>query len=482
MSGIFPTDFLWGGATAANQLEGAWNADGKGPSTADAMTGGTRTSPRRITMNFEQEAYYPSHEAIDFYHRYKEDIALFAEMGFKTFRMSVNWTRIYPTGLETEPNEKGLQFYDDVFDELLKYGIKPLVTISHYECPLGLVKEFNGWTDRRAIDCFMRYCETLFKRYKDKVTYWLTFNEINGLAMFPSFLGGGFYSPDMTMKPGAKSTAELDKMRFTALHHQLVASAKAVRLGHEINPGFKIGNMICHVTTYPYTCSPDDIIEAQELDRISNCLCGDVQCRGEYPAYALNYFKKNHINFTVTKEDKADLKAGTIDYYTFSYYSSRCASKDPKAQVNGGNLMGGVRNPYLEESQWGWQIDPKGLRYTLNKIYDRYQKPVMVVENGLGAEDAVNADGSIHDPYRISYLKKHIEEMAKAMEDGCIVLGYTPWGCIDLISASTGEMEKRYGFIYVDKDNRGNGTLERRRKDSFFWYKKVIESNGGILE
>ncbi len=480
--GLFPDNFLWGGATAANQIEGAWNADGKGPSTADVMTAGTKDTPRLITMDFVEGANYPSREAVDFYHHYKEDIALFAEMGFKTFRMSINWTRIYPTGLETEPNEKGLQFYDNVFDELRKYGIEPLVTLSHYECPLGMVKEFNGWTDRRAIDCFLRYCETVFNRFKDKVTYWLTFNEINGLAMHPSFLGGGFYSPEMSMNMDGGATPELDRLRFTALHYQLVASAKAVQLGHKINPGFKIGNMICHITTYPYTCNPADVLKAQEQDRISNCLCGDVQCRGEYPPYALKFFKKIGVQIDITKEDKKELKAGTVDYYTFSYYMSTCTSTDPNAAKLRGNLIKGVKNPYLEASEWGWQIDPKGLRYTLNKIYDRYEKPMMVVENGLGAVDTQEEDGTIHDSYRIDYLKKHIEEMGKAIEDGCEVWGYTTWGCIDLISASTGEMKKRYGFIYVDKDNDGKGTMERSRKDSFYWYKKVIASNGEQLD
>jgi 6-phospho-beta-glucosidase len=478
----FSKGFLWGGATAANQLEGAWDADGKGPSTADVLTSGTKASPRQITIDLQEGANYPSHEAIDFYHHYKDDIAMFAEMGFKVFRLSINWTRIYPTGLETAPNEKGLEFYDHVFDELNKYGIEPLVTISHYECPLGMVKEFNGWTNRKAIDCFLRYCETIFKRYKDKVTYWLTFNEINGLAMMPSFLGGGFFSPDMTMDFNKKKTHELDQMRYTALHNQLVASAKAVKLGHSINPNLKIGNMICHITTYPFTCNPNDVIKAQELDRIVNCLCGDVQCRGMYPNYAINFFEREGIEINITEEDKKALKEGTVDYYTFSYYMSGCASADPNTVQVGGNIMHGVKNPYIEESEWGWQIDPQGLRYTLNKIYDRYQLPMMVVENGLGAEDKVEDDGSIHDQYRINYLKNHIQEMKLAIDDGCKVWGYTPWGCIDLVSASTGEMKKRYGFIYVDKDNDGKGTLKRLRKDSFYWYKKVIESNGDNLE
>ncbi|HWQ80228.1 MAG TPA: family 1 glycosylhydrolase [Anaerovoracaceae bacterium] len=477
----FPEGFLWGGATAANQIEGAWDADGKGPSTADILTSGTKDRLRRITLEPEEGANYPSHEAIDFYHRYKEDIALFAEMGFKVFRMSINWTRIYPTGLEEEPNEKGLEFYDSVFDELRKYDIEPLVTISHYECPLGMVREFNGWTNRKAIDCFLRYCETIFTRYREKVTYWLTFNEINGLIMLSPFLGGGFYSAETAMDFEGEPTHELNQMRYTALHNQLVASAKAVQLGHRINPDNKIGNMICHITTYPFSCNPSDVIKAQEWDRLNNCLCGDVQCRGEYPKYALSYFEREGIKLNMIEEDREALKAGTVDFYTFSYYSSQCATENADTAKTAGNLTRGTKNPYLKESEWGWQIDPQGLRYTIIKVYDRYQLPVMVVENGLGAVDKVEEDGSIHDFYRIDYLKKHIREIQKAMEDGCEVWGYTPWGCIDLISASTGEMNKRYGLIYVDKDNNGNGTLERSRKDSFYWYKKVIASNGEDL-
>jgi 6-phospho-beta-glucosidase len=420
--------------------------------------------------------------AIDFYHRYKEDIALFAEMGFTIFRMSINWARVFPTGLEKEPNEKGLEFYDNVFDELRKHNIEPMVTLSHYECPLGMIREFNGWTDRKAIDCFLRYCETVFTRYKNKVKYWLTFNEINGLVMLSPFLGGGFYTPEMAADFEGTPSGGLTQMRYTALHNQLVASAKAVRLGHGINPDNKIGNMICHITTYPFSCDPRDVIKAQEWDRMNNCLCGDVQCRGEYPKYALNYFAREGIKVDITEEDKAALKAGAVDFYTFSYYSSQCATERPDMVKSTGNLTRGVKNPYLEESEWGWQIDPQGLRYTLIKLYDRYQLPLMVVENGLGATDRVEADCSIHDPYRVSYLEKHLREIKKAIEAGCEVCGYTSWGCIDLVSASTGEMDKRYGFIYVDQDNGGNGTLKRLRKDSFYWYKRVIATNGEILD
>ncbi|MCR4943057.1 MAG: 6-phospho-beta-glucosidase [Clostridium sp.] len=479
----FPKDFLWGGATAANQFEGGFREGGKGLSTADVMTGGTHTQARRITPEIEEGTYYPSHEAIDFYHRYKEDIKLFAEMGFKTFRMSINWTRIFPNGYDLEPNEEGLKFYDDVFAELKKYNIEPLVTISHYETPLGLTKKFNGWLDRKAIDCYLRYCEAIFNRYKDVVKYWLTFNEINILTMAPSaaFMGAG------VLFDGIKDLSFVDNGNdhkaeiFQALHHQFIASAKAVKLGHEINPEFKIGCMIAYGATYPYTCNPDDVLLAQEHEEIHNYLCSDVQVRGYYSPYAKSYFRKNNIEIKMEEGDEEILREGCVDFYTFSYYMSSCVSIDPTLESTGGNLSMGLKNPYLKASDWGWQIDPKGLRISLNKIYNRYQIPLMVVENGFGAVDTVEEDGSINDDYRIDYLKAHIEQMKEAIGDGVELWGYTPWGCIDLVSAGTGEMKKRYGFIYVDKNNDGTGTLDRSRKKSFYWYKKVIESNGEEL-
>ncbi|WP_326512882.1 6-phospho-beta-glucosidase [Clostridium intestinale] len=475
--------FLWGGATAANQFEGGWKEGGKGPSTSDMMTGGTHTTPRRITPVIEEGTYYPSHEAIDFYHHYKEDIKMFGEMGFKTFRMSINWTRIFPNGDELEPNEEGLKFYDNVFDELLKQGIEPLVTISHYETPYGLTKKYNGWASREVIDCYVRYCDTIFKRYKNKVKYWLTFNEINILTMpMGAFMGGGILLNGGDNSELSNGIKDNPNVRFQALHHQFIASAKVVKLAHEINPNFKVGCMIAYMTLYPFTCNPDDILLAQEKDQLQNMLCGDVQVRGYYPGFAKKFFKENGINIKMEDGDDKILKEGCVDFYSFSYYMSNCVSADPVKQEEAkGNLMGGIKNPYLKASDWGWQIDPKGLNWTLNHIYDRYQIPVMVVENGLGAVDVVEEDGSINDDYRIEYLKDHIIEMEKAVENGVDLMGYTMWGCIDLVSASTGEMKKRYGFIYVDKDNDGNGDLGRKPKKSFYWYKKVIETNGEEL-
>ena len=476
---VFKKDFLWGGATAANQLEGAWNVDGKGPSVPDMCTNGTHETPKRVTAEFEADALYPSHEAIDFYHHYREDIALFAEMGFKCFRFSIAWTRIFPTGMEETPNEAGLSFYDRVIDECLSHGIEPLVTISHYEMPYALVEKCNGWYGRECIDHFMRFCETIFERYRGRVRYWLTFNEINS-----GTLPHGVVLSLGTLKGYTGPTTEVPdepQVRFQALHHQLVASAKAVRLAHQKYPEFKMGNMICFITMYPYSCNPDDVLKCQREMRMMNWFCSDVQVRGSYPAYAKRWFDEKGISIHMEPGDEALLKEGTVDFYTFSYYVSNCVSVDPSLARVEGNIMSGLKNPYLETSEWGWQIDPKGLRYTLNEIYDRYQIPVMVVENGLGARDVIEPDGSIHDDYRVDYLREHVRQMREAVLDGVDVMGYTPWGCIDLVSASTGEMAKRYGMIYVEKYDDGTGSLARRKKDSFEWYRRGIASNGETL-
>lgn len=475
----FRKDFLWGGATAANQFEGAWDEDGKGISVPDLCTNGTATETKWITTEIRPDRFYPSHEASDFYHHYEGDIALMAEMGFKVFRMSINWTRIFPTGEEDTPNEKGLAFYDRVFDCCKKYGIEPLVTISHYEMPYALVEKYNGWASREMIAIFEKYAHVLFERYQDKVTYWLTFNEINSSVMpFGAVLNTGTirgYEGPVNEVPDNKQE------RFQALHHMFLASAKVVKYAHEHYPNFKIGDMNIFATSYPLTSDPDDVIENQQHMNISNWFCSDVQVRGEYPFYIHRYFEENGIKLEMEPGDADVLKAGVVDFYTFSYYMSNCITAHGGAESAGGNIIGGCQNPYLKESDWGWQIDPKGLRYSLNEIYARYGKPMMVVENGLGAYDTVADDGSIHDDYRIEYLREHIRQMREAVIDGVDLLGYTPWGCIDLVSASTGEMAKRYGFIYVDKHDDGTGTLERKRKDSFFWYQKVIESNGEEL-
>lgn len=476
----FRKDFLWGGATAANQFEGAWNEGGKGPSIPDMCTGGSKTVPKRITKEIHTELYYPSHIASDFYHHYEEDIELMAEMGFKIYRMSIAWTRIFPTGMEEEPGEDGLAFYDKVFDKCAASGIEPLVTISHYEMPYALVEKYNGWASRKCIEYFERYCKVIFERYKNKVKYWLTFNEIN----FGTVAIGSTFSLGLLKDfEGYITETEVSLQdQFQALHHQLVASAKVVQLAHSQYPNFKMGNMIGFCTLYPYSCNPDDVLLAQQRMQVLDWFCSDVMVRGSYPSYMDRYFGEHQIQIVMEPEDHKILKNGTVDFYTFSYYMTSCVSADPELGKTGGNMFGGIVNPYLEASDWGWQIDAKGLRYTLNEIYDRYHIPVMVVENGLGAHDTINEAGEIIDDYRISYLRSHIEQMKEAVADGVDLWGYTPWGCIDLVSASTGEMAKRYGFVYVDRHDDATGTLERKKKRSFTWYQKVIASNGEALD
>lgn len=466
----FPKNFLWGGATAANQCEGAYNEDGKGLSTQDIM-------PKGIMGPVTDEPTEDNMKliGIDFYHRYKEDIKMFAEMGFKTFRLSIAWSRIFPNGDDKVPNEKGLEFYDRVFDELAKYGIEPLVTLSHYETPLALAKNYDGWVNRDLIGFFENYARTVFTRYKDKVKYWLTFNEINSATHFP-YMSAGIWTPK----------EKLSKQNlYQAMHHELVASALAVKIAHEINPKFQVGCMILGVPNYPLTSMPADVLKAMEQDR-QNLFFADVHARGEYPTYMNRFFKENDIKLNITDEDK-DILKHTVDFISFSYYMSSCAIADPEKNLKGkGNLIGGVPNPYLKASDWGWQIDPEGLRYILNLLYDRYQKPLFIVENGLGAFDELitdeNGNKTVNDDYRITYLNDHLVQVAEAIEDGVEVMGYTTWGCIDLVSASTAELRKRYGFIYVDRNDDGTGTLDRYKKKSFNWYKEVIATNGTSLK
>ena len=479
-SRTFPDHFLWGGAVAANQVEGAWNEDGKGPNLADAMTLGSKDTPRRITLDIDDKSYfYPSHKASDGYHRFKEDIELFHEMGFRIFRMSISWARIFPNGDEDTPNEAGLAFYDRVFAELEKYEIEPLVTIYHNEMPLHLVTD-GGWANRKTIDYYLNFAETIMRRYKNVVRYWIPFNEINDLTTpVGNWNHGGILNPGTQYFQDQKDDTD---RRYQALHNQFVASAKAVSLGRKINPGFHFGTMICYITVYPLTPKPEDVLAAQQENALRNFFSGDVQMKGEYPYFAEKYFLNHDIHFERTKEDLEAIKSGCCDFYSFSYYMSNCVSTDPSSAQVSGNIMGGAKNPYLKATEWNWQIDPVGLRYTLNAIYDRYHTPIMITENGIGAKDTMSPDGAIYDDYRIAYIRSHIEQMALAIADGVDLIGYTPWTAIDVVSCSTGEMAKRYGFIYVDADDSGNGTYNRIRKDSFFWYQKVIRSNGSDLD
>ncbi len=486
----FPKDFLWGGATAANQCEGAWNEGGRGPTLTDMTTAGSIHSSRMITYIDESGKpgqyssmseklpkgahhavlpgyYYPNQTGIDFYHRYKEDIKLFSKMGFNVFRMSISWSRLFPHGDEKEPNQEGIEFYKSVFKELKENDIEPLVTLWHFDTPLYLEEHYDGWENRQLIDFYSHYVKTCFESFKGLVKYWLTFNEINNTIMFL----------DLFKK---QNNHEDYQSAYTILHHQFLASANAVKIGHQIDKNNQIGCMICGITFYPMTCDPKDILYNRYQWEQNIFYCGDVQCKGDYGTYARRLWSENGVNITITPEDKELLKEGKVDFYTFSYYMSTAVTTHEINESVSGNFSTGAKNPYLTYSEWGWALDPDGLTYYLEAIYDRYKLPMMVVENGLGATDTLEKDGKVHDPYRIDYLSKHINAMEIAINHGVDLRGFTPWGCIDLVSAGTGEMKKRYGFIYVDKNDDGTGDYNRYLKDSFYWYQKVIETNGNV--
>lgn len=472
----FPEEFLWGGATAANQCEGGIFEDGRGLANVDVCPSGEDRNAvitgKMKMFHMDEKHSYPAGEAIDFYHHFREDIRLFGEMGFKVFRLSIAWTRIFPKGDEAEPNEAGLRFYEEVFKECRKYHIQPLVTISHFDCPLCLIEKYGGWRSRGMIDFYLHLCEILFTRFREYVVYWLTFNEINMILHAP-FMGAG-----ICFEEGENQ----EQVKYQAAHHELVASALAVRMAHEINPENKVGCMFAAGSAYPYTCNPKDVWEALETDQ-ENYFFADVQARGYYPGYAVKRLKKRGVYPVMEPGDEEILRGSPVDFISFSYYNSRCiAAPGSSREEAAGNLFKSAKNPYLELSQWGWPIDPLGLRITLNHIYDRYQKPMFIVENGLGALDKPDSEGYVEDDYRIDYHREHIRAMKAAVEeDGVELLGYTTWAPVDLISASTGEMKKRYGFIYVDKQEDGTGTLKRFRKKSFYWYQKVIATNGEEL-
>ena len=483
----FPKNFLWGGATAANQIEGAWNIDGKGLSVADTCLFQPNIDQKNMSLHWQVTSekietaiqsrdtiYYPKRHGIDFYHTYKEDIQLFAEMGFTVFRLSIAWSRIFPNGDELEPNETGLQFYDDVFDELAKYNIEPLVTMSHYEQPLHLATHYNGWSNRQSIDFFTRYVEAICHRYKDKVRYWLTFNEIDSIIRHP-FMSGGLIEDHFDDAPTYETAI------YQGMHHQFVASALATKLVHEIIPKAQVGCMITKQTYYPYSSKPEDVLAAQ-LDAREIFAFSDTQVFGEYPPYLLKKYKNKDIQLEITSEDLAIMKANPVDFVSFSYYSSSCSAYDKTSlDINEGNTATTIKNPHLKTTDWGWQIDPTGLRVSLIELADRYRKPLFVVENGLGAVDQLVA-GTVQDDYRISYMNDHILQIHDAIHyDGVEVLGYTSWGCIDLISNSTNQMSKRYGLVYVDLDDWAKGSNARIKKESFYWYQELIQSNGASL-
>lgn len=461
----FPKGFYWGGATAANQLEGGWQEGGKGISCPDICTGGTATRSKRITPDLEEGVFYPSHDAIDHYHRYKEDIALFAEMGFKALNLTLSWARILPYGIQGGINQKGVEFYRDVFKECQKYHIEPIVHLYKYDMPVYYLEELGGWSNRQLIDEFIELARIAFTEYQGLVKYWNTFNEINILQV----------QVNEALKYGQEHVQRL----YEELHNQLIASAKVVQLAHSMDSQLKVGCMVAGLFSYPYTCDPNDMIANQKQMQDLFYYCADTFVRGRYPSYAQRLWNELGVSLNISQEDKQTLENGKVDFMAFSYYFSNVVTThDDILETANGNLIGGIKNPYLEVSDWGWAKDPTGLKFYLHEIYDRYQIPLINVENGLGAIDILNEDGTIHDDYRIDYMRDHIQAMGEAIDEGVDLIGYTSWGCLDLISASTGEVRKRYGFIYVDVDDEGHGTYNRYKKDSFYWYKKVIQSNG----
>lgn len=481
----FPKGFLWGGAVAANQVEGAWNVGGKGWSVDDVATYKPNVDVKdykaHVTISRERieqamqdldDTYYPKRRGIDFYHHYKEDLALLAEMGFQVFRLSIAWTRLYPTGEEEEPNAEGVAFYKEVFQEMKRLGIEPLVTLSHYEMPLSLCLKYNGWTDRRVVDYFVRFCRTCFEEYGEYVKYWLNFNEVDSIIRH-SFITAGII-PELCGEKGEIPCC------YQALHHQFVAAGIVTKLCHELVPNGQMGCMLTKLMTYPRTCAPEDVAATQKKN-LENMFYSDVMVFGEYPRMILRDLEKRGIAIPMEEGDLEIIKEGTVDFVSFSYYMSMTESVDPNAERTPGNTVLGVKNPYLASSEWGWQVDPVGLRISLIELYDRYKKPLFIVENGIGSRDTVEEDGAIHDPYRIEYFRQHFLEMEKAIDAGVELMGYTSWAPIDLVSASTSQMSKRYGFIYVDQDDLGNGSLKRSRKDSFYWYQRVIATNGGEI-
>ncbi|MDD8047989.1 MAG: glycoside hydrolase family 1 protein [Thomasclavelia sp.] len=488
----FPKNFYWGGAIAANQYEGAWLTDGKQPNVTDVLVGimskdpGIKWNPetKKYEMCLDKNKAYLSHEAVDGYHRYKDDLKLMAGMDFNSFRTSIAWGRIFPNGDEKEPNEEGLKFYDDMFDEMNKLGMDPVITLSHYETPLHLVTEYGGWSNPKMIDFWMNYVKTVFTRYKGKVKIWLTFNEVNALFRMPLVAGGVLTIKDPKDPSDPIGSTTLQD-QWDAYHNLLVANALTVQACHELDPDSQIGCMMTasSTATYPYNCDPKNVLGALDTQRMGIFFFADPFCLGIVPTYLKKVWKEDKVTVNFTDEELKLIKEHTVDLLTFSYYRSTTFEKDSHIAGDTGGLVS-KENPYLKDKApepWGWAVDPEGLRYTLNVLYDRYHLPLLIVENGVGLDENLNEKGTIDDDFRIHYMEEHLKNVHAAIEDGVDCRGYMYWGPIDVVSAGTGEMKKRYGFVYVDRFNDGHGTLERKLKKSYYWYKEVIDSNGENL-
>ena len=488
----FPKNFLWGGAIAANQYEGAWLEDGKQPNVTDVLVGIMSRDPgikwneetKKYEMCLNPEKAYLSHEAVDGYHRYREDLKLMKGMGFNSFRTSIAWGRIFPNGDETEPNEAGLAFYEDMFRCMRELEMEPVITLSHYETPLHLVTEYGGWSNPKLIEFWDRYVTTVFNRFKGLVKIWLTFNEVNALFRMPLVAGGVLTVKDPRDPSDPIGSTTLQD-QWDAYHNIVVANAATVKRGHEIDPDYRIGCMLtCSgVALYPYNCNPANIFGALDLQRMNVFYMGDPFCLGIIPTYLNRVWEEQGVTVSFTEEELKLVKENTVDFFSFSYYRSTTFDVDVNVKADTGGLSG-RENPFLVDKApkpWGWPVDPAGIRYVLNVLYDRYHLPLLIVENGVGLDENLDEEGKIHDRFREHYIEEHIKNVHEAIRDGVDCRGYLYWGPIDVVSAGTGEMKKRYGFVYVDRFNDGHGTLERKIKDSYYRYKEIIESNGEIL-
>jgi len=464
----FPKDFLWGASTSAYQVEGASLTHGKGPSWQDVKEIPEGTSGLEVCA--------------DHYHHYKEDVALMAEMGFKVYRFSISWSRLLPEGTG-RINQEGIDFYNNLIDECLKYDIIPLVTMFHFDMPAAL-DERGSWSNPDSVDWFVEFATLMYKSYGDRVKYWLTINEQNMLTLVGPVIG--------TLHIPEGCTNEIKEI-YQQNHHMLVAQAKAMVLCHEMVEDGKIGPAPNISLVYPASCKPEDVIASQNSNAIQSWLYLDMSVHGVYNNLVWAYLEEHDATPTFAPGDEEALKNGNPDFIGFNYYNTSTVEdyslldtevKSTKTdQQNRGGVQGfykSFRNPNLGTTEFGWEIDPVGFRATVREIYSRYRLPLIVTENGLGAYDTLTEDGKVHDPYRIEYLRKHIEQVQLAITDGVEMMGYCPWSAIDLISTHEGAV-KRYGFIYVDREEFDLKSLDRYRKDSFFWYKDVIASNGQNL-
>lgn len=488
----FPEGFLWGGDISAAQCEGAWNEGGKAPIEADYLLGGSKKSMRfawyRLpdgaegkTMQMagqlpagaryilQDGAFYPNHRSVDFYHRYREDIALFAELGIKAINLSVSWARIYPNGVAGGVNQKGLDYYRDLLTLCREHNIEPIVTLYKYDLPVFYLEDWGGWSNRALIDEYVTFATTCLKEFRGLAHYWITFNELNVLKLMA--------------KINPVATAEDRQRVYEESHNQLVASARVVAAGHEIDAENKLGCMCAGMFGYTYTSDPIDAALVQRGAQDDFYYFADTIVRGAYPSFAVRTREADGATLDISEEDAAALQAGKADFLPFSYYATSCRTIHGEGldRAKGNLVLSSVKNPYLETSAWGWQIDAEGLKTFLHELYDRYQIPLLIAENGLGVDECPDERGRIHDDYRIDYLGKHLVKAGEAIDEGVDLIGYTMWSLIDLVSFSSGELKKRYGLIYVDADDEGNGTFDRLRKDSFYWYQRVISTNGKEL-